>query len=376
MGVPLGAVARRHSPVLVRGGDAATTSASGPFRQGGGEPRDPLRATSSRFAETEAALVGRCAARALLAELATYPKPGLVSLVDTGSHDDMDAATFRASVAALEPFFTRLASAGATGVPLSALRTIGLEAEAAMLAATGGINTHRGAIFALGLLCAAAGARANGSDGCDLAGSVRDTWGEALAAEVPASGSHGAHAMRCYGVVGARGEAAAGFPAAVRVGLLALREGRRLASASPWQNSVPHSFVGSGQGRWGREPSSTDPHDHRAAWSDASPRPTPAPDFSPRGRGRQIEHAARVHAFFALLASLEDTNLLHRGGAEGLAFARASAAAFLAGGGVGVPGWYQRAVAVHRTFVARRLSPGGSADLLAVTLFLDARDAW
>ncbi|MFJ5488730.1 triphosphoribosyl-dephospho-CoA synthase, partial [Hansschlegelia beijingensis] len=84
--------------------------------------------------------------------------------------------------------------------------------------------------------------------------------------------------------------------------------------------------------------------------------------------------AARVEACFALIAVLEDTNLLHRGGSEGLHFAREAARRFLAEGGVVGPGWRERARAVHDSFVASRLSPGGSADLLAMTLFVDLQE--
>jgi triphosphoribosyl-dephospho-CoA synthase len=102
--------------------------------------------------------IANTAGAALLAELDTWPKPGLVSHVDQGSHTDMDAGTFQASTAAIVPFFAQLTEAGAGGADLPALRDIGLAAERAMLSATGGVNTHRGAIFGLGLLCAAAGA--------------------------------------------------------------------------------------------------------------------------------------------------------------------------------------------------------------------------
>jgi triphosphoribosyl-dephospho-CoA synthase len=84
--------------------------------------------------------------------------------------------------------------------------------------------------------------------------------------------------------------------------------------------------------------------------------------------------AGRVEACFALIAALEDTNLLHRGGLPGLQFARREARRFIDQGGVGRPGWRKRAQAVHESFVARRLSPGGSADLLAMSLFVDARE--
>src|SRR5260370_4159773 len=94
---------------------------------------------------------------ALLQELAAWPKPGLVSYVDSGSHTDMDAAILQASAEMLRPFFAELARAGQDGSDMAGLRAIGLRAEAAMLAVTGGVNTHRGAIFGLGLLCAAAG---------------------------------------------------------------------------------------------------------------------------------------------------------------------------------------------------------------------------
>ncbi len=312
--------------------------------------------------------VAALAAAALLAELETYPKPGLVSLVDSGSHDDMDAGTFRRSIAAIAPFYARLALAGAGSAPLADLRAIGRDAETAMLAATDGVNTHRGAIFALGLLCAAAGAGAD-----DPAGYVRDTWGEALAGERPPGGSHGARAMRRFGVGGARGEAAAGFPGALKVGLPALREGRRLASASMLQDVVP--LVGRGRG-WGAGRARTSPvlHGCLSSPGEFARCATPTPNPSPQGGRGQVEAAARVHAFFALLAHLDDTNLLHRGGTEGLAFAQSSAQAFLDEGGVGRPDWRVPAIATHRAFVARRLSPGGSADLLAVTLFLDGCD--
>jgi triphosphoribosyl-dephospho-CoA synthase len=80
---------------------------------------------------------------------------------------------------------------------------------------------------------------------------------------------------------------------------------------------------------------------------------------------------AAVQALFALIAHVDDTNLLWRGGVEGLMFARSCAEEFLARGGVTREDWLGKARAVHKQFVERNLSPGGSADLLGVTLFLD-----
>jgi hypothetical protein len=137
-----------------------------------------------------AELIAEHAVLALLHELAAWPKAGLVSHVDSGSHADMDAAMLQASAEALRPFFAELARAGQDEADMGRLRTIGLRAEAAMLAVTGGVNTHRGAIFGLGLLCAAAGevaeisaeggavapcasVRSSGGDGLRISGEVR-----------------------------------------------------------------------------------------------------------------------------------------------------------------------------------------------------------
>ncbi|HDR8858406.1 TPA: triphosphoribosyl-dephospho-CoA synthase MdcB [Burkholderia territorii] len=268
---------------------------------------------------SDAERIAELAERSLVLEIDTYPKPGLVSHVDTGSHADMDAATFARSAAVLRPYFAELAAAGARDADMSVLRKIGLRAEHAMLAATGGVNTHRGAIFGLGLLCAAAGRRtAPGAAGrtMTLGAFVAQRWGTEILGGPRLPDSHGERASRRYGVGGARREAADGFPTVYSVGLPALRRA---------QHRVPD-----------------DPE------------------------------AARVDACFALIAALDDTNLLHRGGQAGLDFARATARAFVARGGIRARDWRLRAVAAHRAFVARRLSPGGAADLLAMSVFVDA----
>jgi triphosphoribosyl-dephospho-CoA synthase len=270
-------------------------------------------------------LIAEQAVLALLRELAAWPKPGLVSRIDNGSHTDMDAAMMKASADSLRPFFAELASAGHDGADMACLRAIGLRAEAAMLAVTGGINTHRGAVFGMGLLCAAAGEVTEISAGgaafarSPLGDVVTSRWaGEIGRGPIPLF-SHGATALRRYGAGGARVEAAGGFRSIYEVGWPALREGRSLQ-----------------------------------------------PDDA---------EAATVHACFALIAAVGDTNLLHRGGADGMQYATEAAAGFLSRGGVGAPDWCARAVDVHSAFVARRLSPGGCADLLAMTLFVDALEA-
>ncbi|MBZ5795991.1 triphosphoribosyl-dephospho-CoA synthase MdcB [Burkholderia contaminans] len=273
-------------------------------------------------APSEAEHIAELAERSLVLEIDTYPKPGLVSNVDTGSHSDMDAAMFARSAAVLRPYFAELADAGARDADMAVLRKIGLRAEHAMLAATGGINTHRGAIFGLGLLCAAAGRRAmpgTQPGGMTLGAFVSRRWGVDILGGPRLPDSHGERASRHYGVGGARREAADGFKTVYAIGLPALRRAKRDLPDDP--------------------------------------------------------EAARVAACFALIAALDDTNLLHRGGPAGLEFARATARAFVARGGVRARDWRLRAVAAHRAFVARRLSPGGAADLLAMSVFVDALEA-
>ncbi|TWB02383.1 triphosphoribosyl-dephospho-CoA synthase MdcB [Bradyrhizobium stylosanthis] len=263
----------------------------------------------------DATQLGHFASLCLKLEVETYPKPGLVSHVDNGAHRDMDAALLCLSAETLMPFFSELAAAGAEGAGMNRLRAIGVAAERAMLAATQDINTHRGAIFGLGLLCAAAGYRNAVGIRKSLGRLVSERWGDDILSGPVSLRSHGAVASRRYGAGGARAEAAEGFPSVYDIALPALQAARERA-----------------------------PHD---------------------------EEAVRVETCMRLIAEVTDTNLLHRGRAEGLRFAQESASSFLAVGGVGSPGWRRRAADIHEAFVARNLSPGGSADLLAMALFVD-----
>lgn len=278
---------------------------------------DATKAAPQAANQATATHLGHAATAALLDELALYPKPGLVSFVDTGSHADMNAATFQRSLAALGPSFVRMALLGAEVVPFAALERCGIAAEQRMLVATGGVNTHRGAIFTLGLLCAAAGRQMDTGRGLDVDGlraGLRRTWGAALAARCQRGGtSNGQQVARRHGLRGAGSEAAEGFPALFEVG---------------WPTLVAATVAG------------LDPQ------------------------------SARLQTLFALIAVLDDTTLVHRGGLQGLRFAQRAARAFLAAGGAARPDALAEAVSIHRAFVARRLSPGGAADLLAAACWL------
>jgi triphosphoribosyl-dephospho-CoA synthase len=300
-------------------GPGARFLASAPAQgiAGGRTPRTPPGRESDR---QFCLRIGRSAVRSLYAELSLYPKPGLVSLRDNGSHEDMTAATFMRSMFALRHYFVRITHAGMRGASFGVLAALGVEAERRMLAATGGVNTHRGAIFGLGLLCAAIGhCRAHGEalTAPAIRAALVARWGAALAAHArpPAADSHGLRVAARHGVGGARQQASLGMPAVFDVALPALR-----------------SALAAGRG--------------------------------PR--------RARVDALFALMAHISDTNVYHRGGSEGAATVTRQARAFIASGGTAATGWEARAEHCHRVFVERRLSPGGAADLLAAACLVDA----
>jgi triphosphoribosyl-dephospho-CoA synthase len=257
--------------------------------------------------------IGHLAVRSLYAELTLYPKPGLVSLVDNGSHDDMTAATFMRSLFALRHYFIFITRAGLEDASFSTLKQLGIDAEKRMMAATNGINTHRGAIFCLGLLCAAVGScHAQGMklSAPAIRSMILARWGKALAEHTrPATtDSHGLQASARYAASGAREEAALGLPSVFEVALPVLRQ--TLAAGRGWRR-------------------------------------------------------ARVDALFALMAHISDTNVYHRGGKDGAMTVRRHARDFLALGGTAHPTWEERAEECHRHFVGGRLSPGGAADLLS-----------
>lgn len=263
--------------------------------------------------------LARAAVTAMRDELTAYPKPGLVSPVDSGAHTDMDFSLMcRSADSLLEPF-AALSAAGRLGRPFEqVLMPLGIEAERGMLTVTGGVNTHRGAIFCLGMIVAAIARAQSRSDilSPDLVRTtLKDTWGAALEAHAARDGetSHGALVRRRTGRDGARLEAARAFPGVFETGLPAYRTARQAGLD---------------------------------------------------------DNAAGIETLFALMAAIDDTTVLYRGGLEAGSFVRQAAAGFLAEGGCRQSGWFEKAEALHRAFVERNLSAGGCADLLACTLLV------
>lgn len=317
---------------------------------------------------------------ALIDEVSATPKPGLVDLRDNGSHRDMCLQTFLDSTEAVVPYIREMASEGLHCEDLSLLfgriRKTGLQAEKAMFRATGGVNTHKGIIFSMGLLAAAAGyqygrqlaEKISGqlplsdsgtwdpsvSDLLSLAGELcRDEIERDFEALNKKAESRGAgissltHGERLYlncGCRGIRGEAADGFPSLSQIACPALADaaaGLKLSRPFP----RPSLSLSGSISEPGREPLS---------------------DSGPGGKW----NLARLQTLLHLMARAEDTNVLHRGGPEAVSFVKEEAAALLAGGGVFAEDGLRRLAQLNRDFIERNISPGGCADLLALAVFL------
>lgn len=255
---------------------------------------------------------------ALIDEATLAPKPGLVDVRGRGAHHDLDWALMCHSARTLRPAFAAMAEAGATLAEAQPLRErigrLGRDGEAAMLRATGGVNTHRGAIWALGLLVTAA---AQAPMACAPLQVARRA---AVLANTPDrhaphhTGHKGERARLDYGVGGARGQAEAGFPHVTEVALPALWQARAAGVA---------------------------------------------------------EDTARLDALLALMSLLDDTCVLARGGPAALDAVQAGAAWVLDAGGSATPAGRHALARLEAELLARHVSPGGCADLLAATLFLD-----
>lgn len=261
------------------------------------------------------------AEQALCQELDLTPKPGLVDSANSGAHRDMDYMTFTRSIRAIAPWLRVFEHCGYqhAGLPasrqLALLRPAGIACEQAMLEATRGVNTHKGGIFSLGLLCCAAG-RLQGQGRQITAGAlcreVSDICQGLVQRELAGclhSVTAGQRQFKQAGLTGARGEAERGF-ATVRQYVL------------PW---------------WYQE------------------------------QGERRLH----NALLRLMAANPDSNLISRGGIDGLKYVQRYARRLLNNG------WQREdLVMMDEELIRRNLSPGGSADLLSVAWVLAAVDTF
>lgn len=274
------------------------------------------------FSEYDREYIGRLAKECLIREVDTTPKPGLVDRRNNGSHQDMTLSTFYASATALEEYFSECVDCGRITAQKSAeetfteLRALGKQAEAYMYKATNGVNTHKGAIYSLGVLCGAIGRlwtpERPFADLDTIMNMCRQLVERSIAADFATENATtaGLKAYRNAGITGIRGEVADGFPSVINVSL----------------------------------PAYLDALNH----------------------GIEEEHAGAI-TLLHLVATVQDTALYHRGGTEGVTYAAESARDLLKR--TPYPSTEQ-IEALDDAFIQRNLSPGGSADLLAVTYFV------
>lgn len=252
---------------------------------------------------------GELAQKALMFEAMTTPKPGLVDRENSGSHRDMDLFSFASSACALRPYFEECVMLGIHHASAEQLQYAGMQAEDAMFAAAHA-NTHKGAIFSLGILCHAIGwCGENAALGTILQKAAETGLcylSQMPAAELAQTG--GERQYHQYGLTGARGEATSGFRTVAEAALPALEQAL--------------------------------------------------------AKGKTLE-AACLHTLLQLMAQVQDSNIIRRAGMEGQQWVMQQAKQLLQSG-------YTRAdlQKLNEAFVQKNISPGGSADLLAVAVFL------
>ena len=259
---------------------------------------------------TEPYLIAHLASDALRTELNTTPKPGLVDQHDNGAHSDMDMELMNRSIDALHPYFIQLARLGSDcgeryELPeAQVVRNIGLDAEKAMLTATGGVNTHRGALFSIGLFALAAG-WCTARDEVISSKQLREIVMQVAGQFSPTAGTHGNEAVNAHRVTGALDLAQAGYEPLFNEWLPAYR-----------------SYLAD-------------------------------------------DSATASHRLLLLIMSqLDDTNVIHRAGYEQAQHVKREARELL--DNYSTHGMEQ----MNRDYIALNISPGGSADMVALTLFI------
>lgn len=267
--------------------------------------------------------VGQYLTQAILLEVSTHPKPGLVTRLSNGAHKDMSIFTFMMSSAVLSKAFNDLqdigqAHRGTLAELLCKLRSYGVGAEAELLRVTKGVNTQRGILFAGGIVSAVSGYAMNmGLSRDALLPMIKEMAAGLVARELKnldhAAMTAGEKLYYKYGITGIRGEVENGFPSVVNYGLPALE----------------------------------DAFDKGATINDAL-----------------------VHALIALLTVVEDSNVIWRTDYDTLLEVQRIAKNILSLGSVFTEKGRMAIAETERYFLQRRISPGGSADLLSVTITL------
>ncbi|MBU5481681.1 triphosphoribosyl-dephospho-CoA synthase CitG [Blautia sp. MSJ-19] len=267
-----------------------------------------------------------CIYSALLGEVYTTPKPGLVDCHDTGAHQDMDVHTFERSAEAITPYISRMFYRGYHWIGkeerlFEEIRKIGIQAEHAMYDSTDGVNTHKGLIFTMGILAAAAG-NCYQKEHCFEAGRILKKAASMTAGpleeEFQRMGehepiTHGEILFREYGEKGIRGEAQKGFPIIGKTALPVLRSTRMMGMDTNRSN---------------------------------------------------------IQVLLAIMSELNDTNVWSRGSYHEMQWLKEQAAEICRQGGVFLEAGIRKIEELNELCIRKNLSPGGAADILAASLFL------
>ncbi|WP_350656167.1 triphosphoribosyl-dephospho-CoA synthase MdcB [Psychrobacter sp. S1-30-MNA-CIBAN-0213] len=260
--------------------------------------------------------IDNLALEALYDELSLENKPGLVCPSSNGSHTDMNHHTFINSITSLKGYFSTLSQFGYDDRPFDDLKNMGIYQEEKMREATKNINTHKGAIFNLGFVCAAIGRCIQTEiplTAINICEQLVDRWQFDLTTRLKREpDSHGQKMFKKYGITGAIEMVSNGFEVI-------------LTDVLPCFYDTIYST-------------------------------------------RDFEKAS-IQALMTLISVLSDTNIVWRGGIKDLENAQALAKQFLQQGGVHQSDWRQKVSNINQYFIHHNLSPGGSADLLAVTIF-------
>lgn len=271
--------------------------------------------------------IGEKAWKALLEEVYTTPKPGLVDLFSCGAHNDMNVSTFEKSAIALLPYFIQMAELGFDmDVSLEELfhtiRCVGINAEESMLNATKGVNTHKGLLFTIGIFCAAAG-RCVKEYGYisekHLFQIQKNMVTKILIKELGnlkerAPMSHGEVNLKLYGLKGVRGEAILGYPSVRNIALPVMRDG--IAQKKEW-------------------------------------------------------NLIKIQTLFHLMSKVEDSNIIARKNPQILVQIQEEAEAFLKQGGAYEANAIDKLKRMDTNYIQRNISAGGCADLLATGIFIE-----
>jgi len=266
--------------------------------------------------------ISSIAVESILHEAAATPKPGLVDRNNSGAHRDMDFFTFISSASVLHPYFLSMAEVGSSfnqsdfTVLLKQLRPIGIEAENAMFSVTKGINTHKGLIFSLGILVSATSylmsrkEQCSSNAICDLASKICFGIVDKELVSFNRETTNGEKLYKEKGIRGIRGEAEGGFPSVISTGLPALKK-----SSGDWNRRL-------------------------------------------------------IHTLLNLMSQVEDSNILGRHNQETLELVQKQTKEVLISDSPADNSEIEILKQMDLNFIEQNISPGGSADLLAVTIFL------